>query len=110
MRFSSYINNQRCLEWGLNANQGALFDYLMSIHNATRNHLLEQYGINVFSIGYQSICAQLPLYYKKPDTVYRALKSLINKGLIIHHRTDTQNRIEVISISEKGLLWEVRGE
>ena len=28
MRFNTSINNVKCLEWGINANQGALFDLL----------------------------------------------------------------------------------
>lgn len=28
MRFTTFINNKRCMDWGLNANQGALFDLI----------------------------------------------------------------------------------
>lgn len=37
MRFSTYINNQKALEWGLNVNQAALLDYLISIHKQIAN-------------------------------------------------------------------------
>lgn len=94
MRFSTYINNQKCLEWGLNANQGALLDYLVSCSN-----------FGCVAINYQSICDQLPLFYKKPDTVYRALKTLISKGLIVNHRVGIQNKIEIISVSQKCAEW-----
>ncbi|OOF39870.1 hypothetical protein BKK49_07015 [Rodentibacter rarus] len=101
MRYSTYINNQKCLDWGLNVNQGALLDYLISIHSNTRSIQ----GLVVIAVNYQDICNQLPLYYKKSDTVYRALKALISKGLITYHRIDVQNRIEIVSVTEKGLLW-----
>ncbi|WP_315569288.1 hypothetical protein [Haemophilus parahaemolyticus] len=94
MRFSTYINNAKCLEWKLNANQGALLDYLISSSN-----------FGLMAINYQSICDQLPLFYKKPDTVYRALKTLIEKGLIINHRVSVQNKIEIISVSKKCMEW-----
>ena len=107
MRSITYINNQKALEYGLNVNQAALLDYLISIHKQIANKYArwEKIGVILISINYQDICDQLPLYYKKTDTAYRALKALIYKGLIIHHRISIQNRIEIISISSKGLSF-----
>ena len=111
MRFSTYINNQKALEWGLNANQAALLDYLISIHKQIANTYAhwEKMGVILFKIDYQDICDQLPLYYKKTDTAYRALKALIYKDLIINHRLSVKNQIKCISISKKGLLF-ARGQ
>lgn len=107
MRFSTYINNQKAIEWGLNANQAALLDYLISIHKQIANTYAhwEKMGVILINISYQDICNQLPLYYKKTDTAYKALKTLIYKDLIINHRLSVQNRIECISISKKGLAF-----
>lgn len=107
MKNSTYINNQKSIEWGLIVNQAALLDYLIGIHRriaATYQHW-EKIGVISMSIDYQSICDDLPLFYKKPNTVYKALKTLIDKGLIIHHRLSIQNRIECISVSSKGLTF-----
>lgn len=107
MKNSTNINNQKSIEWGLIVNQAALLDYLIDIHNgiaAIYPHQ-EKNGVITISINYQSICDDLPLFYNKPNTVYKALKTLIDKGLIIHHRISIQNRIEIISISSKGLSF-----
>ncbi|WP_439236737.1 hypothetical protein [Lonepinella koalarum] len=105
MRYFTNINNQKCLEWGLNANQGALLDYLISEHERLKDHLFDKYGVCVFEIDFTVICQQLPLYYKKPYTVYRALKVLIAKKFIIRHRVDVKNQIKIVSVSLKGLEW-----
>ncbi|WP_257824220.1 hypothetical protein [Aggregatibacter actinomycetemcomitans] len=107
MRFSTYINNQKALEWGLNANQAALLDYLISIHKQIANTYAhwEKMGVILINISYQDICNQLPLYYKKTDTAYKALKALIYKDLIINHRISIKNRIECISISTKAFTF-----
>lgn len=107
MKNSTYINNQKTLEWGLNVNQAALLDYLISIHKQIANTYAhwEKMGVILINISYQDICDQLPLYYKKADTAYRALKVLIDKELIINHRISIKNRIECISISSKGLTF-----
>ena len=107
MRFSTYINNQKALEWGLNVNQAALLDYLISIHKQIANTYAhwEKMGVILINISYQDICNELPLYYKKTDTAYKALKALIYKDLIINHRLSVKNRIECVSISKKGLAF-----
>ena len=107
MKFSTYINNQKAVEWGLNANQAALLDYLISMHKQICNTYAHWETMEdiLIKISYQDICNQLPLYYKKTDTVYRALKALIDKELIINHRISVQNRIECVSISKKGLTF-----
>lgn len=107
MKNSTNINNQKSIEWGLLVNQAALLDYLIDIHKGIAAIYPHQEKNGVISIGinYQSICDDLPLFYHKPNTVYKALKTLIDKGLIIHHRISIQNRIESISISSKGLSF-----
>ena len=41
MRFSTYINNAKCLEWKLNANQGALFDLLNQASSWAKEIVIE---------------------------------------------------------------------
>lgn len=69
MRFSSYINNQKCLEWGLNANQGALFDLLNQACSWAKEILVD--GVVYYWVSRNKVLEELPLFYKKADTVYR---------------------------------------
>ncbi len=100
MRFSSYINNQRCLEWGLNANQGALFD-LLNQSSAWAQEIIVD-GSVYYWVSRNEVLKELPLFYSKPDTVYRHFVTLNEKGLIEYRKHDGK---DLIRLTAKGKTW-----
>ncbi|MFZ7141590.1 helix-turn-helix domain-containing protein [Avibacterium avium] len=100
MRFSSYINNQRCLEWGLNANQGALFDLLNQASSWAKEVVVN--GGIYYWVSRNEIIKELPLFYSKPDTVYRHFVALDEKDLIEYRKHDGK---DLIRLTAKGKTW-----
>lgn len=100
MRFSSYINNQRCLEWGLNANQGALFDLLNQSAAWAKSIVVN--GEVFYWVSRNEVIKELPLFYSKSDTVYRHFVELAKKGLIEYLKIDGK---DLIRLTEKGKMW-----
>lgn len=100
MRFSSYINNQRCLEWGLNANQGALFD-LLNQSSAWAQEIIVD-GSVYYWVSRNEVIKELPLFYSKPDTVYRHFVALDEKDLIEYRKHDGK---DLIRLTAKGKTW-----
>lgn len=100
MRFSSYINNQRCLEWGLNANQGALFDLLNQASSWAEEVVID--GIVYYWVSRNEVIKELPLFYSKSDTVYRHFKDLAEKGLVEYQKLEGK---DLIRLTEKGKTW-----
>lgn len=100
MRLTSYINNQKCLEWGLNLQQGALFDLLNQLSGWAEPIYID--GAVYYWVAKSKICEELPVAYSKPDTAYRALKVLEEKGLIIYIKFGSK---DCVSLTEKGKEW-----
>lgn len=100
MRFSSYINNQRCLEWGLNANQGALFDLLNQAVSWANEVIID--GTVFYWVSRNEVIRELPLFYAKPDTVYRHFVDLDKKELIEYRKVDGK---DLIRLTIKGKKW-----
>lgn len=100
MRFSTYINNQRCLEWGLNANQGALFDLINQSASWAKEMVID--GVVYYWVSRNTVIEELPLFYSKPDTVYRHFVELNKKGLIKYLKHGDK---DLIRLTEKGKAW-----
>lgn len=100
MRLTSYINNQKCLEWGLNLQQGALFDLLNQLSGWAEPIYID--GAVYYWVAKSKICEEIPVAYSKPDTAYRALKVLEEKGLIIYIKFGSK---DCVSLTEKGKEW-----
>lgn len=103
MRFSSYINNQRCIEWGLNVNQGALFDLLNQASSWAKEIIVD--GVVYYWVSRNKVLEELPLFYKKADTVYRHFCDLESKGLIIYLKQGKHGDKDLIRLTEKGKTW-----
>ncbi len=103
MRLITNINNQKCLEWGINATHGALFD-LLNLSAAWAKEIVVD-GEVYYWVSRTVVIEQLPLYFSKKDTVYRCLKNLAEKGLI-EYRKDGDK--DCIKLTEKGKTWNVR--
>lgn len=100
MRFSTTLNNQKCMEWGINATQGILVALLYEA-NAWANEEIIDDKIYYF-VSRNLILKELPMFFEKADTVYRNLKVLSEKGIIeyIKHKG-----MDLIRLTEKGKSW-----
>ena len=100
MRYTTNLNNLKCLEWEINAQQGILFSLLYDANNWAKEIVIEE---NVFYfVSRNLIIKELPMFFEKADTVYRHLKTLALKGLIEHSKKD---KMDLIRITEKGKEW-----
>ena len=103
MRFSTYINNQKAIEWGLNANQAALFDLLNQATSWAEEIIVD--GVVYYWVSRNKVLEELPLFYKTSDTVYRHFTELDEKGLIIYLKQGKHGDKDLIRLTEKGKSW-----
>ena len=104
MRYTHSINAVKCIEWGINLAQGALFDLLNQSCSWAEPQVID--GKIYYWVSRNKVIQEIPLAYNKPDTVYRALKLLAEKGLIIHIK---DGKKDLINLTEKGKTWNVKG-
>ncbi len=100
MRYFTNINNVKCLEWGLNVNQGALFDLLNQASSWADTYIIDNEVF--YHVSRNLVLKELPLFYVKDDTVYRNLKDLQEKDLIEYKKVGKK---DVIRLTEKGKEW-----
>ena len=100
MRFSTFLNNKKCMEWKLNAQQGILFSLLYDCSNWAKEVIVD--GQTYYFISRNLVINELPMFFEKPDTVYREFKKLFEKGLIKYIKKD---KMDLIRITEKGKEW-----
>ena len=100
MQYITSINNQKCLEWGINATQGALFCLLYEA-NSWATEIIKNEKTYYF-VSRNLIIQELPLFFDKADTVYRNLKTLEKVGLIEYIKSEKK---DLIRITEKGKTW-----
>lgn len=103
MRFSTYINNQKAIEWGLNANQAALFDLLNQASSWAEEVIVD--GVVYYWVSRHKVIEELPLFYKTGDTVYRHFSELNEKGLIVYLKQGKHGDKDLIRLTEKGKSW-----
>lgn len=103
MKRSSFINNDKCLEWGINATQGALFDLLVNLSSWAEEIVID--GMVFYWVSREKVIAELPLYYSKTDTVYRHLRDLQQRGLIDYAKVGNK---DVVALTAKGKTWSFR--
>ena len=100
MRYTMSINAVKCQEWGLNLNQGALFDLLNQVSGWANTVIVD--GEVYYWASRKMIIEEIPLAYGKTDTVYRAFKDLANKGLIEYIKYGQK---DLVRLTEKGKEW-----
>ncbi len=100
MQFSIYINQPCAAAWGLNLPQSLLFGFLYNVPSWAEP--LTVSGETYYRLAKNKILTELPLLTDKPDTAYRLLKELRDKGLIVVRRFDSE---QYIALTEKTKLW-----
>lgn len=104
MRFNVTINQQKCLENGLNASQSALMSLLTELSSWASEKMID--GKLYWHISRNKVVQELPLFYEKSDTVYRHFKVLKSLNMIEYL---TQNRMDFICLTEAGKGWNKLG-
>ena len=100
MRFSTYLNNAKCMEWQIKATQGILFSLLYEAPAWAKEEIIE--NKTYYFVSRNLILDELPMFFEKSDTVYRNLKALQEKGLIEYIK---QGKKDLIRITIKGRTW-----
>ena len=100
MRFSTTLNNQKCMEWELNATQGVLIALLYEANAWANEEIIDDK--TYYFVSRNLILKELPMFFEKADTVYRNLKVLAEKGIIeyIKHKG-----MDLIRLTVKGKSW-----
>ena len=100
MRYNTYINNKKCLEWGLNPSQGAMMDLFNQLHSWAKVVIIDKEVF--YFVARSKVVEELPVFYSKNDTVYRHYKKLNDLGLINYKKV---NRKDLIQLTDKGKTW-----
>ncbi|XDZ50247.1 hypothetical protein AB8Q18_08550 [Neisseriaceae bacterium CLB008] len=103
MKYFSNINNEKCLEWGLNLTQGALMDLLSQLPGWAEESFID--GKVYYWASRNEVIKELPVAYSKPDTVYRHMMDLKKLGLIDHIKLGQK---DMVAITQKGKEWSFR--
>ena len=100
MRYSLYINQPVALDLGMeNTTEAILFDYLIIAPTWADDIIID--GKVYYWVARQKICDAHPLLDLKPDTVYRYLKKLLNKGLIEYRKDGKKDCIRITPLGKK---------
>ena len=100
MRFITTLNNQKCMEWKLNATQGILVSLLYEA-NAWAKEVIIEDEVYYF-VSRNLVISELPMFFDKPDTVYREFKKLSEKGIIKYKK---HGKMDLVRLTEKGKEW-----
>lgn len=100
MQYNITINQVKALAWGLNPPQALLFSFVYGCPSWAQ--AVEIDGQVYFFLAKGKICEELPLLTDKPDTAYRLLKQLKDKGLLL---LTSQGRRTLVALTELGKTW-----
>ncbi|WPJ30543.1 hypothetical protein [Pseudoalteromonas phage vB_PalP_Y7] len=104
MRYTISINQVKTREWGLNMNEGALMDLINQAYSWAEPVMIE--GNLYYWMSRNKVIAEIPTAYSKPDTVYRAFRTLAQKGLVLYTK---QGKRDLLALTAKGKKWNVEG-
>ncbi|MDX1466236.1 MAG: hypothetical protein R3215_11095 [Halomonas sp.] len=100
MQYTININQAKAKEWGLNSQQAMLFAFVYECPSWC--NAVTQDGVVFFALSKLKIIEELPLLTDKPDTAYRMLKALRDKGLI---ELSSTNAITLVRLTDKARTW-----
>lgn len=104
MRYTIVINQLQCQKYNLNLNQGGLMDLLSELPSWATERIIN--GKTYWHISRNKVIDEIPLFYQKPDTVYRAFKHLAKENMIEYLQ---QNRMDFVRLTLKGKGWNKLG-
>ena len=101
MQYTLTINQQKALEWGLNAQQALLFAFVYECPSWAKPMTTPRGTF--FALAKAKIIEELPLLTDKPDTAYRLLKQLEEAGVI--ELSHTAGNVDLVRLTDKGSAW-----
>lgn len=100
MKYTTYLNNAKILEWGLNFSQAVVFDWLTLVPGWAEQ-MIE--GKEVWYFASRTTCLkELPTVGTSEDTIYRIYKALEKLGLIEYKKVGVK---DYIKLSKKAKEW-----
>lgn len=100
MQYSIYIDQQKALEWGLNLQQAAIFDYMTRLAIWAETATID--GRVFYHIRRGKLAAELPLVSDAPQTYKRHMAALERAGVIEMRLIGTT---PFVRITAKGGAW-----
>ncbi|SOB76161.1 phage conserved hypothetical protein, C-terminal domain-containing protein [Marinobacter sp. LV10R510-11A] len=105
MQFTLLVDQQASLEWELNTQQAILFSFVHQLPTWAGH--VNKNGDIFYAISKQKIVDELPILTDKPDTAYRLLRQLQEKGVV---ELSSTSKITLVRITKKGKRWNMKEE
>lgn len=100
MQYTILINQQQSVEWGLDLTLATLFAFLYQVPSWADQEAKQ--GEPWFRISKAKLAAELPILTDRPDTIYRQMKKLAEKGLI---ELTSSGPKTLFRLTEEGKKW-----
>lgn len=104
MRFNIIINQQKCMDYGLNVSEASLMELFNQLSSWADERIID--GETYYHISRNKVLDELPFFFSKPDTVYRNFKSLEALEMIDYKKIGLK---DFVKLSKKGKLWNKLG-
>ena len=102
MQFTTLINNAKSIEWGLTIPEAYLFSYLYEVPSWADD--IQHEGKTWKWISRKKIMAEMPLLDLNERSVYRLMKSIESKGLVILGKSKSLSKT-IMRLTDKGKEW-----
>ena len=100
MKYTMFIDQIHSIEWGLNLQEAAIFNFLYSVPTWAEAKLID--GKLFYHASRNKAIQDYPIVSEKPDTVYRIYRRLQSAGVIEWMKDGLK---DMILITEKGKQW-----
>lgn len=100
MRTICSINNVKSKTWGLLLSEAYVFAWLYELSSWADSIIVKNESF--YYCAKTKVSEELPMASSKPDTIYRIMKSLEKKGLILNKKFDGK---DYVRLTELGKTW-----
>ena len=100
MKYTMFIDQVHSIEWGLNLQEAAIFNFLYSVPTWAEAKLIE--GKLFYHASRNKAIQDYPIVSEKPDTIYRIYRRLQSAGVIEWMKDGLK---DMILITKKGKQW-----
>ena len=100
MKYTMFIDQIHSIEWGLNLQEAAIFNFLYSVPTWAEAKLID--GKLFYHASRNKAIQDYPIVSEKPDTIYRIYRRLQSAGVIEWMKDGLK---DMILITEKGKQW-----
>lgn len=100
MKYTMFIDQVHSIEWGLNLQEAAIFNFLYTVPTWAEAKLID--GKLFYHASRNKAIQDYPIVSEKPDTIYRIYRRLQSAGVIEWVKDGLR---DMILITEKGKQW-----